>query len=117
MTYPLDLRGWAGVAAIDDGQAAAVIVRRFGVSSPTVRVWRDRAAAGDVMPGTPGPKAPARLSPAAAQLMGEQVAGNPGMTALQLLPMLRGRVYDLPPAQEAEAVTLQKPLIASEQGC
>ena len=93
MAYSMDLRERV-VAAVADRHAIAVVARRYGVSRPTVRLWRDWAAANRLAAGTPGPKSPTKLTPADDQLMREQIAKNPGITALQLQPMLSVKVVE-----------------------
>lgn len=44
--------------------------------------------------GTPDPKSSTKLTPAYDQLMREQIAKNPGITALQLQPMLSVQVVE-----------------------
>lgn len=87
MTYSMDLRERV-VAAVNHGDPIAVVARRFGVTRPTVRDWRDRAAHGRLAPGVPGPKAPIKLTAADDRVMREQVAARPGITANQLRPLL-----------------------------
>lgn len=87
MTYSMDLRERV-VAAADAGEAIAVVARRFDVARPTVRDWRDRARRGALTPGVPGPKGPVKLTEADDQLMRERVASRPGITAMQLIPLL-----------------------------
>jgi len=47
-----------------------------------------RSATNTLSPATPGPKSPPKLTPADDQFMRAQTADNPGITALQLQPML-----------------------------
>jgi len=93
MTYSMDLRERV-VAAVGDGEAIAVVARRFSVARPTVRDWRDRARRDALMPGVPGPKKPTKLTPADDQVMRDAVAARPGITAMELLPMLSVKVVE-----------------------
>lgn len=93
MTYSMDLRERA-VAAIEGGQAIAVVARRFGVQRSTVRAWRDRAASGDLTPAKPGPKSPTKLTPADEQRLAEHVAANPGITLRELRGKLSVKVAE-----------------------
>lgn len=93
MTYSMDLRERV-VAAVVAGEAIAVVARRFDVARPTVRDWRDRSRRGELTPGVPGPKGPVKLTEADDQLMRERVAARPGITAMQLIPMLSVEVAE-----------------------
>ncbi len=87
MTYSMDLRERV-VAAVQDGEAVASVARRFCVARPTVRDWRERACRHALTPGVPGPKGPTKLTPADDRVMREQVAARPGVTAMELIPLL-----------------------------
>lgn len=87
MTYSMDLRERV-VAAVEAGEAIAVVARRFDVARPTVRDWRDRARRGELTAGVPGPKGPVKLTDDDDRLMRERVAQRPGITAMQLIPLL-----------------------------
>ena len=87
MTYSMDLRERV-VQAVEHGDSVAEVARRFEVSRPTVRDWRDRARRGELEPGRPGPTGPVKLTEANDQIMREQVAARPGITAKELMPML-----------------------------
>lgn len=87
MTYSMDLRRRV-VQAVKDGQPVAVVARRFAVSRPTVRDWRDRARRGELAPGVPGPKGPVKLTGADDRILRDQVAARPGITARELAAML-----------------------------
>ena len=50
MTYSMDLRERV-VAEVESGEAIAVVARRFSVSRPAVKDWRDRAQRGELTPG------------------------------------------------------------------
>ena len=93
MTYSMDLRERV-VAAVNNGEAIAVVARRFSVARPTVRDWRDRAACDALTPGVPGAKGPVKLTPADDRVMREAVATRPGITALQLQPLLSVSVVE-----------------------
>jgi transposase len=83
MTYSMDLRERV-VVAVESGQAITAVARRFSISRPTVRDWRDRAGRGDLTPGTPGPQGPLKLTAADVQRIRDAVAAQPGITAKQL---------------------------------
>lgn len=87
MTYSMDLRERV-VAAVESGEAIAEVARRFKVTRPTARDWRDRARVGTLAPSKPGPKEPIKLTPADDAVMREQVAARPGVTANELIPLL-----------------------------
>lgn len=70
------------------------MARRYRVVRSTVRDWCDRHRRGELTPGTPGPKGPIKLTAADDQLMRQQVAAQPGITAKQLMPMLGIRVVE-----------------------
>lgn len=93
MTYSMDLRERV-VAAVNAGGTITEVARRFSVSRPVVRDWRDRAARGELEPGVPGPKNPTKLTAADDQLMREMVAARPGITAMQLQPLLSVEVVE-----------------------
>ena len=87
MTYSMDLRERV-VAQVESGETIAEVARRFTVSRPAVKDWRDRARRGELKPGVPGPKRPTKLTEADDALMREQVALRPGITARELVAML-----------------------------
>lgn len=87
MTYSMDLRERV-VQAVEGGDSVTQAARRFKVSRPAVRDWRDRARRGELTPGTPGPKGPVKLTGADDRVMRQQVAARPGITARELAPML-----------------------------
>ncbi len=87
MTYSMDLRERV-VAQVESGETIAEVARRFTVSRPAVKDWRDRAWRGELKPGVSGPKRPTKLTEADDALMREQVALRPGITARELVPML-----------------------------
>ena len=87
MTCSMDLRERV-VAAMQAGASVTNVARRFDVSRPAVRDWQNRAQYGELTPGVPGPKRPTKLTEADDRLMTEQVAARPGITAMELIPML-----------------------------
>jgi len=87
MAYSMDLRQRV-VAAVESGGSIASVARRFSVSWPTVRDWRDRARRGELEPGTPGPKKPIKLTAEDERRMRQAVAQQPGITAKQLMARL-----------------------------
>lgn len=93
MTYSMDLRERV-VAAVNDGEPIAVVAQRFRVARPTVRDWRDRARHNVLSPGVPGPKSPTKITPQDDQLMREQIAKRPGITANELRAMLSVQVAE-----------------------
>lgn len=93
MTYSMDLRERV-VAAVERGEPIAVVARRFQVSRPTVRAWRDRAKRNELTPGIPGPKSPTKITPQDDQLMLDRVALDPGITANQLRALISVEVAE-----------------------
>lgn len=87
MAYSMDLRERV-VAAVGAGDSVAAVARRFGIQRSTVRDWRARHGRGGLAPGVPGPKGPVKLTPADEAVMRERVAARPGITAVELMPML-----------------------------
>ena len=87
MTYSMDLRERV-VRAVKDGPSIAAAARRFAVSRPTVRNWRDRAERGELEPRNPGPKGPRKLTKKDDELMRQLIAAKPGITAKELMPSL-----------------------------
>ena len=87
MAYSMDLRERV-VAAVQAGATVTQVARRFDVSRPAVRDWRDRAQRGELTPGVPGPKRPIKLTEADDALLRGQVAARPGITARELVAML-----------------------------
>jgi len=87
MAYSMDLRKRV-VAAVQAGATVTQVARRFDVSRPAVRDWRDLAQRGELAPGVPGSKGPTKLTKADDALMREQVAARPGITARELVTML-----------------------------
>jgi putative transposase len=87
MAYSMDLRRRV-VAALEAGESMWSVAQRFAVAHPTVRQWRDRAQAGRLAADKPGPTGPRVFTEADDQLMREQVAARPGITAKELRAML-----------------------------
>lgn len=87
MAYSKDLR-LRVLSALEAGESMWSASKRFSVSHPTVRHWRDEASLGRLEPGKPGSTGPRVLTQADDQLMRQQVAVCPGITAKQLMPML-----------------------------
>ena len=87
MAYGMDLRRRV-VAAVEAGESMNAVAKRFMITPPTVRDWRDRAEEGRLEPDKPGPTGPRVLTEADDQLMGEQIAARPGITAKQLMAMI-----------------------------
>ena len=87
MTYSMDLRERV-VAAVNDGESTTEVARRFAVSRPAVREWRDRAERGELEPRKPGPKGPRKLTKKDDKLMRRLIAVKPGITAKELMPQL-----------------------------
>lgn len=93
MTYSMDLRKRV-MAAVEAGDTVTKVANRFDVSRPAVRDWRDRAQRGELTPKMAGPKRPTKLTEADDQLMRDQVAMRPGITAMQLMAMLSVTVVE-----------------------
>lgn len=93
MTYSMDLRERV-VAVVNDGQPIAVVAQQFRVARPTVLDWRDRARHNALSPSVPGPKSPTKITPRDDQLMREQIAKRPGITANELRAMLSVQVAE-----------------------
>lgn len=87
MTYSMDLRKRV-VAARAAGESVTKVAHRFDVSRPAVRDWCHRAQYGELAPRVPGPKRPTKLTEADDRLICQQVAARPGVTAMELMPML-----------------------------
>lgn len=91
MAYSMDLRERV-VSAVEAGDTIAAVARRFKVSRPAVRDWRDRARRGELTPGKPGPRGPIKLTADDDRVMREAVAARPGITAWELRPLLSVQV-------------------------
>jgi transposase len=81
--YSMDLRRKV-LAALDRGESARSVARRFEMHDETVRIFRDRREAGRLEPDKPGPKGPAKLTLADHAKLRELVAADPGLTLKQL---------------------------------
>ena len=81
--YSMDLRRKV-LAALDRGESARSVARRFDMHDETVRIFRDRREAGRLEPDKPGPKGPAKLTLADHARLRELVAADPGLTLKQL---------------------------------
>jgi len=93
MAYSMGLR-LKVLAAVDRGESQASVARRFDLGERTVRRFKQRRDHNQLEPYKTGPKSPTKLTPADDQLMREQIAANPGITALQLQPMLSVHVAE-----------------------
>ncbi|MEM6552019.1 MAG: hypothetical protein AAF750_07820, partial [Planctomycetota bacterium] len=76
------------------GESQASVARRFELGERTVRRFKRRRDRDELAPHKTGPRSPTKLTPADNQLMREQVARTPGITALQLRPMLSVEVAE-----------------------
>ena len=81
--YSMDLREKV-LAAVDRGESAASVGRRFEISERTVRQFIHRREAGRLEPDKPGPKGPAKLTLDDHARLRELVAADPGLTLRQL---------------------------------
>lgn len=91
--YSMDLRQKV-LAALDRGESARSVARRFEMHEETVRVFRDRREAGRLEPDKPGPKGPAKLTPADHAKLRELVAADPGLTLKRLAEQMSVRVTE-----------------------
>lgn len=87
MAYSMDLR-LRVVAAVEGGESQWAVSKRFAVTYPTVLNWCKRASEDRLEPDKPGPTGPRVLSEADDQIMRDEVAKHPGITAKQLRAML-----------------------------
>lgn len=87
MAYGMDFRRRV-VAAVKEGETMNAVAKRFKIAQPTVRDWCDRDREGRLEPNKTGPSGPRVLSEADHQLIREQVAARPRITARELVPML-----------------------------
>lgn len=93
MAYSMDLRQRV-VAALERGQRVSAVARQFSVSHTAAHDWQQRARQGRLTPGKPGPTGPRVLTAADDQVMRQQVAKRPGITAKQLMPLLSVAVVE-----------------------
>lgn len=87
MTYSMDLRERV-VAQLEAGETIAAVARRFSVSRPTVRNWRERARHDALHPQVPGPRRPHKLTEADDQQLRYYAASKRPVTARELAGML-----------------------------
>ena len=88
MAYSKDFR-LKVLAAVDRGESAAAVARRFDIGERTVRRFKQRRRlTGDVLALKTGPQGPTKLTPEDDAVLLEQVRLKPGITAKELLPML-----------------------------
>jgi len=88
MAYSRDFR-LKVLAAVDRGETDQAVARRFDIGERTVgRYKQRRELTGDVEAFKTGPEKPTKLTPDDDQIMREQIAARPGITAQQLVPML-----------------------------
>ena len=81
--YSMDLREKI-LAAVDRGESAAAVGRRFDIHERTVRQFIRRREAGRLEPDKSGPRGPIKLTLADHQKLRELVAADPGLTLKQL---------------------------------
>jgi transposase len=93
MTYSMDLRKRV-VAALNRGESASAVARQFEVGRSTAREWQQRAETGQLKPDKPGPTCPRKLTPADDQILRDQVAVWPGITAKELMRLLGNKVVE-----------------------
>jgi len=82
------------VAAVKAGASMNSVAKQFMITQPTVRQWRDRDRAGRLEPDKPGPTGSRVLTETDDQVMRQQVAARPGITAKELIPMLSAPVVE-----------------------
>lgn len=88
MAYSMDLR-LKVLTAVDRGESEASVARRFEIGERTVRRFkRLRRESGSVAPRKTGPRKPTKITEADDQVMRDAVATRPGITAMELIPML-----------------------------
>ncbi len=93
MAYSMDFR-LKVVAALERGESQASVAQRLEISERTVRRFKKRHATGQLEADKTGPKSPMKLTPEDDQLMREQVALRPGITANELRAMLSVEVAE-----------------------
>lgn len=93
MAYSIDFR-LKVVTALDRGETQASVAERFEISERTVRRFKARHEAGRLTADKTGPRSPMKLTPEDDQLMREQVALRPGVTANELRAMLSVEVAE-----------------------
>lgn len=83
MAYSMDLR-MKVLAAVDRGESEASVARRFEIGERTVRRFkRLRRESGSFEP-----RKPTKITEADDQVMRDAVAAWPGITAMELIPLL-----------------------------
>ena len=93
MAYSMDFR-LRVVAALERGESQASVAQRFEISERTVRRFKKRHGAGRLEADKTGPRSPNKITPQDDQLMREQVALRPGITANELQAMLSVEVAE-----------------------
>ena len=93
MAYSMDFR-LKMLAALDRGESQASVARRFEVSDRTLRRLKKRREADRLEPDKTGPQDPIKLTADDDRVMREQVAARPGITALELQPLLSVKVAE-----------------------
>jgi transposase len=93
MTYSMDLRKRV-VTALNHGETVATVARRYEVARSTAGDWHQRAGAGQLEPEKPGPTCPRKLTPADDQILRDQVAARPGITAKELMRLISNKVVE-----------------------
>jgi len=88
MVHSIQLRKKV-LAALDRGESAASIARRFEIGERTVyRLQQRRRAGRPIEPDKCGPRRPTKLTPADDAVLREQIRLRPGITAQELIPQL-----------------------------
>ena len=106
MAYGMDLRRRV-VAAVKAGASMNSVAKRFMIRQPTVADWCGREQAGRLEPDKPGPTGPRVLSEADDEVMRQQVAARPGITAKELMPLLSASVVESTVCRRLKALGLR----------
>jgi len=94
MAHPIQLRAKV-LAALDRGESAASIARRFEIGERTVyRLQQRRREGQPLAPAKSGPKSFVKLTEQDLQLLREAVQRQPGITARQMIPKLSVQVVE-----------------------
>jgi transposase len=94
MAVPVQLRAKV-LAALDRGESAASIARRFEIGERTVyRLQRRQRQGLPLTPAKSGPKGFVKLTQQDLQLLREAVQRQPGITAKQMIPQLSVQVVE-----------------------
>lgn len=93
MAYSIDFR-LKVLTALGRGETQASVAQRFEISDRTIRRFKTRHEAGRLKADKTGPQSPMKLTPEDDQLMREQVALRPGITANELRAMLSVEVAE-----------------------